>query len=210
MMLLSLSKFSLGLGAAALGALVLAGCSIPIPQASADPTRFYVLTAPTTAAPREAAGPRPVVHLREVEVASYLRARPIIVRRGPHEIEFHEYARWGEPIELGMSRVLRQELLARGAAAEVLSPGLRTPGVSYDRELKVRILTAEGGTDGTIAFRAVWELLGANGKGEPVARGDFRAANLRWDGKSEAELVAGLSQAVAGLAGEISAALAGK
>jgi uncharacterized lipoprotein YmbA len=197
-------------GFLALAVLVAAGCSIPIPQASADPTRFYVLTAPTTAPVPATAGARPVVHLREVEVATYLRARPIVVRRGQNEIEFHEYARWGEPIELGLGRVLREELLARGAAAAVLTPGMRAAGVTYDRGLKVRVLTAEGSTDGSIAFRAVWEIFGADGKGEPVARGDFRATNLRWDGKTEAELVAGLSQAVAGLAAEISAAIANK
>lgn len=191
--------------------LLFAGCSIPIPQASADPTRFYVLSAPTPpAAKAEGADVRPVVHMREVEVASYLRAQPIVVRRGQHEIEFREYARWGEPIELGLSRVLREELLVRGAAAAVLTPGLRAAGVTYDRELKVRVLTAEGATDGSIAFRAVWELSGPDGKGQPVARGDFRPENLRWDGKSEAELVAGLSRAVAGLAEEIAAALGKK
>ncbi len=194
-------------GFLALAALAVTGCSIPIPQAAADPTRFYVLTAPSTAPAPEPAGARPVVHLREVEVATYLRARPIVVRRGQHEIEFREYARWGEPIELGLGRVLREELLARGAAAAVLTPGMRAAGVTYNRELKVRVLTAEGSTDGSIAFRSVWEIFGPDGKNEPIARGDFRAANLRWDGKTESELVAGLSQAVAGLAAEISAEL---
>lgn len=197
-------------GVLALLVLASGGCSIPIPQAATDPTRFYVLTAPTTTPAPEAAGARPVVHLREVEVATYLRARPIVVRRSQHEIEFREFARWGEPIELGLGRVLREEMLARGAAAAVLTPGMRVAGVTYDRELKVRVLTAEGSTDGSIAFRAVWELMAPGGGDAPVARGDFRAANLRWDGKTESELVAGLSQAVAGLAAEISAALSTK
>jgi len=185
------------------GLVFAAGCSIPIPQATADPTRFYVLTSATPAV--ETAGARPIVHLREVEVATYLRSRPMVVRRGDHEVEFREYARWGEPLELGLSRVLREELLARGAAAAVLTPGLRQAGVAYDYELKVRVLAAEGTTNGAIVFRAAWELTAA--KAEPVARGDFRPSDLRWDGTSEATLVAGLNTAVAALATEITAAL---
>jgi uncharacterized lipoprotein YmbA len=185
---------------------LLAGCSIPIPQAEGDPTRFYVLS--TTSEPATAPGPdAPAIHLREVEVATYLRSRPIIVRRGDHEIEFREFARWGEALELGIGRVLREELLARGAAGAVLTPGLRAPNVNYDRELRVRVLASEGSRDGAVNFRAVWELTTVGPKPESVARGDFRAANLKWDGQSEAQLVARLSEAIAGLAAEISGAL---
>jgi uncharacterized lipoprotein YmbA len=178
-----------------------------MPQADVDPTRFYVLSTMGSAAPAPAA-PARAVHLREVEIASYLKARPLIVRRGENEIEFREYARWGEALELGISRVLREELLARGAAGAVLTPGLRAPGVTYDRELKVRVLACEGTADGAVNFRAVWDLGTAGAKPESLARGDFRAANLKWDGSSEAQLVARLSEAVAALATEISAALA--
>ncbi len=187
------------------GLLLLAGCSIPIPQAELDPTRYFVLS--TTARAAAPTSSEPVVHLRRVEVATYLDARPMIVRRGENEIEFREFARWGEPLDLGIGRVLREELLARGATGAVLPPGLRTANTKYDFELTVRVLACEGARDGTVLFRAVWELFSAGAKPEPVARGDFRAADLRWDGKSEASLAAQLSQAVGGLAAEISPAL---
>lgn len=184
---------------------LLSACSIPMPQAEADPTRFYVLSSNTTSTP--AAANSPVIHLREIELATYLKARPIIVRRGDNEIEFREYARWGEALELGIGRVLREELLARGAASAVLSPGLRTPGMTYDRELTVRILAAEGTTDGNVVFRAVWDLTTVGAKQEAKGHGDYRAANLKWDGHSEAALVARLSEAVAGLAADIATVL---
>lgn len=200
---------------AIIGVVFLAACSIPIPQAEKDPTKFYVLsgsmTAPAaTGVGAEAAAParkRPTVHLREIEVASYLAARPIIVRRGEHEIEFREFARWGESLDLGIGRVLREELLGRGAAGAVLGRGLRAAGVNYDFELTVRVLACEGAADGTVLFRAVWELSTAATTPEVVARGDYRAPGLRWDGVTEASLVAQLSQAVSGLASEIAAAL---
>jgi uncharacterized protein len=188
-------------------ALLLAtGCSIPIPQASADPTRFFVLSTNSGAATPAATG-APVVHLGEVELATYLRARPIVIRRGDNEIEFREFAIWGEPLEQGVRRVLREELITTGAAGAVLTSGSRAANSSSDRELKVRVLAAEGTATGGVNFRAVWELNTAGAKAEPIARGDFRASGLTWDGTSEAMLVAKLSEAVAGLAKEISAAL---
>ena len=133
-----------------------AGClSVPIPQAEADPSRFYVLnpvTAPLTAGAE--ATKAPAMTLQPVEVASYLRSRPLIVRRGENEIQFREFARWGEPLELGIARVLREELLARGAASEVRT-GVVGKG---DVALAVRVLACEGGADGSVFFRAVWEL----------------------------------------------------
>lgn len=184
----------------------LSGCSLPLPQAQSDPTRFYVLSTPAVAGVVVAKAP--AVHLRPVELASYIKSKPMIVRRGDNEIEFHEFARWGEPLELGIGRVLREELLARGAASAVLAGGLRAVGVDYDYELTVRVLACEGGADGAIYFRAAWELSTVDAKPTVAAQGDFRPLDLRWDGKSEASLAATLSQAVAALSGEIAAGLA--
>jgi uncharacterized protein len=186
--------------------LALTSCSIPIPQAEKDPTRFYVLSSSngTTAAPRTDA---PVLQLRGVEVATYLNSRPLIVRRGNNEIEFREFARWGEPLDAGVARVLREELLGRGAARAVITPGTRRDHPAPDYTLHLRILACEGEASGGVLFRVVWELTSAGTNGAAVATGDFRAADLRWDGKSEASLAAQLSQAVGNLAGEIAGAL---
>lgn len=194
----------LGCLAAGAGWLLLAGCRI-VPEPQADPTRFYVLAGPTVGLPAAAAG-APVVQVRAIEVADYLKGRPLVVRRGGHEIEFREYARWGEPLEAGVGRILREELLARGAAGAVLLPGVRREPGRAKFELALRVLAAEGGADGSVQFRVIWELSANAGPGT-AARGDFRAAGLRWDGKSEATLAAGLSEAVSALAGEIAAAL---
>jgi uncharacterized lipoprotein YmbA len=186
--------------------LLLAGCSIPLPQAEVDPTRYYVLSTSAASAPAAAMG-APAIHLRQVELANYLTARPMIVRRGDNEIQFREYARWGEALDSGIGRALREELLARGAASAVLAPGLRSAHVTYDHELSVRVLACEGRADGGVNFRAVWNLTTAGAKPVTVAHGDYRAGALKWDGKSEADLAARLSEAVVGLATEISAAL---
>lgn len=186
--------------------LLLAGCSIPLPQAEVDPTRYYVLSTSAATTSAATAG-APAIHLRQVELANYLTARPMIVRRGDNEIQFREYARWGEALDFGIGRVLREELLARGAAGAVLAPGLRSVHVSYDHALSVRVLACEGRADGAVNFRAVWDLTTIAAKPASIAHGDYHATGLKWDGKNEADLAARLSEAVAGLAAEISAAL---
>jgi uncharacterized protein len=181
-----------------------AGCSLPTAQT--DPTKFYVLAAPA-AAPAPTAN-APAIRLRPVELASYLRGRPMIVRRSENEIEFRDFARWGEPLDQGIARVLGDGLIARGAASAVQVGAIR-PSESTDvrYELSLRVLACEGGAGGTVNFRAVWELASVGDNGAPVAHGDFHPLNLRWDGKHEASLASALSEAIAGLAGEIAAGL---
>jgi uncharacterized lipoprotein YmbA len=186
--------------------LVLGGCSL-LPQAQTDPTRFFVLSAQSGAPEAAPAGKSPVVHLRPVELASYIKAKPIIVRRGDNEIEFREFARWGEPLELGIGRVLREDLVARGAAGTVLAAGLRATEIDYDYTLVVRVLACEGGADGAVYFRAVWELATTGLAPKLAARGEVQPASLRWDGKSEGALAAQLSKAVAILAEDVAAGL---
>lgn len=182
----------------------LTGCSL-LPEATSDPTRFYVLsTDAVRTAPQPAA---PVVHLREIELASYLKSRPVVVRRGNNEIEFREFALWGETLDLGIARVLREELLARGKVSAVTSSLRRELG-SPEVTLTVRVLACEGAASGAIVFRAVWELARIGTTPGPIGQGDYRPTDLRWDGKNEATLAEQLSAAVSGLAGEISAALA--
>ena len=186
--------------------LMLSGCALP--QAQSDPTRFYVLSTEAVSAAPASNGngsAHSVVHLREVELAGYLRSRPLIVRRGENEIEFREFALWGEPLDAGITRVLREELLARGAVNAVVTSSARREPAGLT--LSVRVRACEGGADGSVAFRAVWELAMTGTTPSAVASGDFQSTNLRWDGKSEASLAAQLSQAVAGLAGEIAMAL---
>ena len=200
------AKCYLGLLVVASGFL-LSSCSL-VPQAQPDPTRFFVLSAMTSASPPVRAGKAPVVHLRPVELATYIKAKPIIVRRGEHEIEFREFARWGEPLELGIGRVLREDLVGRGAAGAVLAAGVRGTEGDPDFTLVVRVLACEGGANGAVYFRAVWELATTGSAPKVVARGDVQPGDLRWDGKSEAALVAQLSKAVGALSDDVAGGIA--
>jgi len=113
----------------------------------------------------------------------------------------------GKFAELGIGRVLREDLVARGAAGTVLAAGLRATEVDYDYTLVVRVLACEGGADGAVHFRAVWELATTGLAPKLAARGEVQPASLRWDGKSEGALAAQLSKAVAILAEDVAAGL---
>lgn len=185
---------------------LLVGCNV-LPEAQTDPTRSFILSNPVADVRSANAADASTIHLRSVELASYLRTRALIVRKGENEIEFREFAQWGEGLDLGIARVLREGLLASGRAGLVQLPGSRTGSDrSSDAELRIRVLSCEGNQDGGINFRAVWEL-SPDGAGGPVKRGDYHAADLRWEPPNEDSLAAGISAAVAGLAAEISAAL---
>ena len=172
----------------------LAGCTL-LPEPRPDPTRFYVLAGDAISAVTPGG---PAVQLRAVEVAGYLRNRPMVVRRGGSEIEFREHARWGEPLEQGVARVLSSGLRARGV--NVAPSGVGAP------VLAVRVLACEGASDGSVIFRAAWELTG----GASPAAGEFAASGLRWDVKSEGSLATQLGAAVQSLAEEVAAAAARK
>lgn len=181
------------------------GCSL-LPKAAADPTRYYLLAATSSGGNTPAAG-APSLILRPIDLASYLKSPAILVRKGGNEIEFHDYARWGEPLDLGIGRVLREELIAGGGFGVVAGGGSRGGAAEYTHELIVRVLAGEGASDGAVNFRAVWRLARTDTPAVAVAGGDFRATDLRWDGKNESTLAAQLSRAVGGLAAEISAAV---
>ena len=200
------AKFYLVLLVVASGFL-LSSCSL-VPQAQPDPTRFFILSVMASTPSPVRAGKAPVVHLRPVELATYIKAKPIIVRRGEHEIEFREFARWGEPLELGIGRVLREDLVGRGAAGAVLAAGVRGTEGDPDFTLVVRVLACEGGANGAVHFRAVWELATTGSAPKVVARGDVQPGDLRWDGKSEAALVAQLSKAVGALSDDVAGGIA--
>jgi uncharacterized protein len=182
----------------------LSSCSLPQPQS--DPTRYYLLAGSSNDASPVASN-APALHVRPIELASYLRGRPLMIRKGNNEVEFREYARWGEPLELGIARVLRDELLGRGAASSVGTSGLRATSRPYDFELTIRVLACEGTVDGNVLFRARWDLAPVGDNAAPVAHGDFRPTDLKWNGKDDSALAARLSDAVSGLAAEIAAAL---
>lgn len=186
-------------------------CSL-IPQATQDPTRYYVLTTPAIApAPPAAPANRVAVSLRSIELPSYLRnSRNIVVRSGPNEVRYEDFSRWAEPLDTAVQRVLREHLISAPPVRALVSPPF-SPDEPRDFDVRVRVLACEGsrGPEGThqTAFSASYEIVRVTGSGQEVVRKTFTAAPLPWDGQDFGALAARLSENVGELADAIVASL---
>ncbi len=188
--------------------LFLAGCSGLIPPPQSDSTRYFVLAGP---APQAAApGGRLRVGLKAVGLSAYLKSPDIIVRRGANEIIPQDYARWGESLDSGISRILEERLRASDGVGRVV---LQPFPLDSDRDcdIAVTILRCEGGTGSGSGFVARFEATVEITTGAPevrvVARRTFIAPEAAWDGRDFSRLAALLSADADALGREIAAAL---
>jgi len=180
-------------------ALGLAGCNL-LPAPQADNTRYYVLeSAPAPAA--ESGAVR--LGLRRVEVPAYLKSKAIVSRAGNNELRYADTARWAEPLEAGIARILREQLGSRAAVSTYPFPAQ----VERDFDVVVSVLAAEGRDDG-VHFTASFEIARANDS-TVVVRRTFSAPVTAWRG-DHGQLAAQLSVAAAALANEIAAAVPAK
>lgn len=182
------------------GSWALSGCAFLTPRD--DPTRFYVLTAPTAQAGHQTEGAfkRWKLGLRPVEVPAYLRSKAMVVRTGTNELRFADFDSWGEPIEAGISRVLAETLMR---AQNVESVAVNSHGdTTLDYEVTIRMLACEGVTfehgDSSIRFALTWELRSFEKNSTVTNRGVFRAEPSAWDGKDYGHLAERLSEAITG------------
>jgi len=182
----------------------LTGCSGLIPPPQTDPTRYYVLAGPPPVP--AAAGGQLRVGLRAVELAAYLKSPDMIVRRGANELVLQDYARWGEPLDAGIARILRERLGAAPGVGRVYAQPFPLDQ-TRDCDVAVTILRCEGGTGpGGARFAATIDITSA-GDGRLLARRTFVAPEAAWDGRNFARLAGLLSADVDALGQEIVAAL---
>ncbi len=200
------SRLLAGLAFAATVALT-AGCQL-IPDPAPDPTRFFVLTGPGLPAATTTAQGTLRLGLRSVELPAYLRSRSLLTRNGRNELAYDDYARWAEPLDDGIARVLRARLAAAPTVERVYAhpfPFNR----DRDFDVSVTVIRCEGVREtGNAAarFAAVVEITRA-ATGTVVSRQTFVTPDAAWDGQDHAALVAALSDAVGKLADAVTAQL---
>ena len=199
------------LAASALGLMgVLAGCNVAQP-AQDDPTRYFVLTEPAATAAATPGGAR--IGLRSVHLEGYLKHREIVVRTGANEVEFRDYRRWAEPIDVAIGRVLRAGLAASPGVAQVVAEpfplGLER---DYDVAIEVRrcegVATRSGGYGAS--FVASFEVSTTGANPAIVAHKTFVAPDSAWDGHDFGQLASLLSADASALGQEIAAVIAAR
>lgn len=184
-------RIPLALGALLSALALFTGCQI-LPEATPDPTRYFVLEEPapsTTAAAPGAA----VIGLLPLEVPAYLLdARAMAVRDGANQITYREFDRWAEALDHGMARVLRGALTNQATVQRVLVPPFPLQP-ARDFDLSVRIIEAAPTVSGSLRFTAAYTL--SSPSGSQVITGSFTATGISWD-NTPADLARGLSQAL--------------
>jgi len=190
---------------ASLAALSLSGCKI-LPEASSDPTRYYVLSAPATAelSAAKTVGTRQI-GLRPIELTGYLRNhKDIVVRTGANELRFQEFALWAEPLEAGVNRVLKECLLSNETVGGVTTYPFSID-IKRDFDVIVRVLNCEGlvrsERSDVARFVAAYDIIATGG--QVVVRRIFTAPDQPWDGTDFGALAKLLSDDLAKLSEDI-------
>lgn len=198
--------------AAMLVVAVLAGCGL---SRGPTPTRHYVLGGAlhgAAAATPETGGV--TVGVRRLQVAPYLHLSGLGVRRGPDEVTYAEFDRWGEPLADGIGRAVAGYLAAGPAVgrAELAPWAIRT---RYDYLVQLHVLRFEGvapvaaagevpppGALGEAQVVVAWELL-RQADGEVLARGRTEHRERAWPIGDHAALAALLDRGVQALAADL-------
>jgi uncharacterized protein len=185
--------------AAALG-LLLAGCSFLEPRA--DPTRFFVLS-PVTDAGAAVADPGLAIVLGPVLVPDYLVRPEIVSRTGPNQVDPSRLDRWAEPIDRALVRVLCLDLAALLPRSSVVAfPA--AAGAKPDVTIEIEIDAFEAERAGPVRLAGRWHVRSA--RDPPRAAREFRLERPLEGGETPA-IVAGMSDLLAELAGDIAAEL---
>ena len=152
----------------------LAGC-IKIGESAPPPKLFLLQAGPPleTASVRPTAG-RLVVSVAPVDLPDYLDRSQLVVRKNQGAIQFLPGARWAEPLEYGVRRVLSADLQTAWPEARIVPGEPLIPDDSLLR-LELRLGRFEGGPDAMARMEGDWSLL-AVGRGEVLARGRVRSA----------------------------------
>ena len=185
----------------AAGMIVLAVSACSLPQAQPDLTRYFLLNEVTQeAAVTEVVGEPPRIVLRTVIVPEYLRGRIMQVRVAKNELKFIDLARWAEPLEAGLTRVLREDLAQRPSRVRVVARG----GDEHDFDVAVNLRRCEGVLPaGAARLAARIEIFSTGMDPELVAQDDFSFDVNGWDGTDYGDLAHKLSLAADAVAERI-------
>ncbi|MCC5022292.1 MAG: membrane integrity-associated transporter subunit PqiC [Candidatus Synoicihabitans palmerolidicus] len=184
--------------------LLTSSCSI-IPEASSDPTRFFVLEDLAASTALDApANDGVTLGLLPIEVTAYLvDSRAIAVTTSANEVTFRNFDRWAEPLDEGIARVLRTALSRQVSVKQVLVPPFPlTPARDYD--LSIRLSECTGLQSGSIRYSLAFALTRPDGT--LFKQGSFLRDDTPWSGESD-DLARLLSQATASAAQSIAAEL---
>jgi uncharacterized lipoprotein YmbA len=184
--------------------LALSGC-ISVPNSPSP--RFYMLQSvnENEVSKKVNITPDVLIGIGPVKIPEY-QDRPQIVTLGKDNmLEFAQFDRWGESLDLGLTRLIGEDLTAMLPGAKVtLYPWNSAIAVKY--QVVVEIIRFDNRLDKDMFLVAQWQIIDAqNAKTVDIKRSEFRQPIMP---QNYSGLAKTLSAACASLSGEIAEALA--
>lgn len=148
---------------AAMMVLFLCACSQrPDPQ-------LYVLSPAPEAVSSGASRPQAKIAVLRVRLPNYLERQQIVSRNGPNALAVNQDARWGEPLDEGLPRILAENLSHHLPDIRVVVPQ-QAQGEKVRYEYDVALDAYEPDGSGNAVMRGRWRLFD-NRNGKLVSEG---------------------------------------
>jgi hypothetical protein len=167
--------------------------------ASTQPSRFYVLSdlqSLETAPPARSDGQGPAIGIGPVTFPKYLDRPQIASLASRHELNFAEFERWAEPLDLTMARALAGHLSTLVPTDRIaIFPWPRGTPVDYQVSIEVMHFVGQVGGAGTLI--ASWSIVQEEDRAPVVNRRSRFTAQAA--GQGYEAVVAAMSQTVADL-----------
>jgi hypothetical protein len=185
-------------------ALVLSGC---VSVSSSPTSRFYILPAAdeNQLSPKIDIASDVLIGVGPVKIPGY-QDRPQIVTQGKEKmLKFAQFDRWGEALDLGVTRLIREDLTVMLPAAKLTSyPWNPLLPVKY--QVAIEIVQLDSELDKDLSLAAQWLVIDTKDKKTlMIKRSEFRQPIMP---QNYSGLVQTLSTACASLSREIAEALA--
>ncbi len=186
--------------------LTLAGC-ISLPNSPMSPTpRFYMLSAinETQVSKKINITPGVIIGVGPVKIPGYLDRPQIVTKDKEGVLKFDEFDRWGESLDLGIARLIREELTVM-LPQEKLTLYPWNPSIAVKYQVVAEVVQLDSELDKNMFFVVQWAVIDViNSKAVIIKRSEFSTAILP---QNYSGLVKALSMSCASLSSQIAEAL---
>ena len=162
-----------------------------IPDSNHRVPNFYLLNSSGNERNKTKTLPEISFYVNEVRLAQYLQDNRMVNRPNDEVIEFRENERWGEPLEVGISRVVGQNL---STILGTLNYGFFPHRKKFDlnHQIELTVDRFEKISNNRIQVKAFWEIKHQNGR---LERNVFER-NFKINGVGNRDEIRALSEAL--------------
>ena len=162
-----------------------------IPDSNYRVPNFYLLNSSGNERNKTKTLPEISFYVNEVRLAQYLQDNRMVNRPNDEVIEFRENERWGEPLEVGISRVVGQNL---STILGTLNYGFFPHRKKFDlnHQIELTVDRFEKISNNRIQVKAFWEIKHQNGR---LERNVFER-NFKINGVGNRDEIRALSEAL--------------